>query len=265
METWINVTLLGAYGALILLDLARPARTLPRIRWWRLRGILSLVPFLLIGTLLPLVTDEWLGAHRLFDARSLGTFGGAVLGLVSLELVAYGWHRALHRSSFLWRHFHQMHHSAERVDVFGAFYFHPLDVAGFTLAGSVGLVWLVGVTVEAAIIATGIATFLAFFQHANLRTPAWLGYVIHRPENHALHHQRGLHAHNYGSIALWDQLFGTFRNPKTWDAQAGFYDGASARIKDMLLGRDISTDAPGGSPTRETDAQETAPSAGSLA
>jgi hypothetical protein len=36
-------------------------------------------------------------------------------------------------------------------------------------------------------------------------------------------------------------VFGTFRNPESVDGvQAGFYNGASARILDMLLFRDVS-------------------------
>jgi sterol desaturase/sphingolipid hydroxylase (fatty acid hydroxylase superfamily) len=33
--------------------------------------------------------------------------------------------------------------------------------------------------------------------------------------NHALHHERGVHAYNYGDIALWDMVFGTFKDPET--------------------------------------------------
>ncbi len=77
------------------------------------------------------------------------------------------------------------------------------------------------------------------FQHANLRTPYWLGYLIQRPESHSVRHQRGVDAFNYGDIALWDMLFGTWCNPREWDEQAGFYDGGSRRIVPMLLGRDI--------------------------
>jgi hypothetical protein len=36
-------------------------------------------------------------------------------------------------------------------------------------------------------------------------------------------------------------LFGTFRNPKDFDHQTGFYNGASKRIWDMLRSKDIST------------------------
>jgi len=49
----------------------------------------------------------------------------------SNEFGAYGYHRAMHRFRPLWRLLHQMHHSAERLDVAGSFWFSPLDmVAG---------------------------------------------------------------------------------------------------------------------------------------
>ena len=37
-----------------------------------------------------------------------------------------------------------------------------------------------------------------------------------------------------------DMLFGTYENPETFEGEAGFYDGASNRVVDMLLGRDVS-------------------------
>ena len=62
---------------------------------------------------------------------------------------------------------------------------------------------------------------------------------MQRPEGHSVHHTRGVHAYNYGNLSLWDLLFGTFRNPAEFAAEAGFYEGASARVGAMLLGRDI--------------------------
>ncbi len=62
--------------------------------------------------------------------------------------------------------------------------------------------------------ATGyIAAFYGYFQHMNIRTPRWLGFIIQRPEAHCVHHQRDVHAYNYGDLPVWDMLFGTFRNP----------------------------------------------------
>lgn len=233
--------LLATYVLLLLLDVVKPARKFPAIRGWRAKGLVFFVLYVVTSSALPLFWDETLGAHRLVDATGLGTIGGAVVGFLVLELVLYAWHRSLHRVPLLWRTFHQMHHSAERIDVFGAFYFSPLDMAGFTMVSSVSLVLLVGVTPEAAIVANAVATLLAMVQHANIRTPHWLGYVVQRPEMHAVHHQRGVHHYNYADLALIDMMFGTFSNPKTWEGAGGFYDGASQRVVDMLLFRDVST------------------------
>jgi hypothetical protein len=38
-------------------------------------------------------------------------------------------------------------------------------------------------------------------------------------------------------------LFGTFKNPADYELETGFYDGASARLVDMLLWRDVSKPA----------------------
>ncbi len=73
------------------------------------------------------------------------------------------------------------------------------------------------------------------FQHTNVRTPQWLGYFVQRPESHSHHHERGVHARNYSDLPVFDMLFGTFHNPRGFAPATGFYDGASARIIDMLL------------------------------
>ncbi len=188
----------------------------------------------------PLVWDEWFAEHRLVDARSLGDLGGAIVGFLVYELLLWIWHRALHRFDILWRWFHQMHHSAERIDVFGAFYFHPFDVVAFSLLSSLALVGILGLTAHAALAASLAATACSLFQHANVRTPRWLGWIVQRPEAHATHHERGLHAGNYGDIALFDVLFGTFENPTLDHGEAGFHDGASREVLPMLVGRDVS-------------------------
>lgn len=231
---------LVAFFVLIVLDLVVPARAFPQMGRWRLKGLLFFGLYLVIATLLPMTVDSWLGEHRLVDATGLGMLGGAAVAIVAYQLIGYWWHRALHRVPFLWRWFHQMHHSAERVDIFGAFYFHPLDMVGWTLVTSVSMVLVAGVSGEAALLANLVLTPIVMFGHANLRTPRWLGYFVQRPENHASHHERGQHAYNYADISVVDMLFGTWKNPPTWEAKAGFYDGASQRVGDLLLGKDVS-------------------------
>lgn len=101
---------------------------------------------------------------------------------------------------------------------------------------------LLGLRPEAGAVGAAFLTFNAMFQHANLRTPRWLGYLIQRPESHGVHHERGVHKYNYSDVPLWDMVFGTFYNPPVWEGEAGFYKGASSRVGDMLIGRDISDD-----------------------
>lgn len=239
----VNVAALGLFAALAVLERVRPARPLPAVAGWRAKGTVFLLLGIAVSSSAPLVWDAWLGEHRLIDARGLGDLGGAVAGFVVYEWIVYGWHRAMHRSGWLWRTFHQLHHSAERIDVYGAFYFHPLDMIGFALAASLALVGVFGLTTPAAMGAALALTFCNLFQHANVRTPRWLGYVVQRPESHGVHHSRGVHGFNYSDLPLWDIVFGTFRNPDRCEAPAGFYDGASARVAEMLVGRDVAEPA----------------------
>ena len=87
-----------------------------------------------------------------------------------------------------------MHHSAERVDTYGAFWFSPLDMVGWTALFSLCADAGRPVTPEAAIAPCCVTTFLSVFQHANVRTPRWLGLLVQRPESHSFHHERGVHA-----------------------------------------------------------------------
>jgi sterol desaturase/sphingolipid hydroxylase (fatty acid hydroxylase superfamily) len=82
--------------------------------------------------------------------------------------------------------------------------------------------------------------FMGIFQHCNVKTPRWLGYIIQRPEGHTIHHGRGLHYYNFSDLPVFDLLFGTFRNPQGHEMETGFYPGASARVGEMLRFRDVS-------------------------
>jgi sterol desaturase/sphingolipid hydroxylase (fatty acid hydroxylase superfamily) len=242
MEDIVTLTILGTFIAFLVLDSLRPARAQPELRFWRLTGVAFFVVYSVVATLSPLLWTELLAEHRLIDASALGLVPGVIIGLLALDLASFAWHYALHHVQFLWRWFHQVHHSAERIDTAGAFYFSPLDMIGFTFATSFALVFVVGVSAEASIIANGAATLLAMFQHANLRTPAWLGYLVQRPEAHNLHHGRDVHGFNYGSLAIWDLVFGTWRNPATWTGKNGLFDGSTRRLGAMLVGRDVAAE-----------------------
>lgn len=242
---WI---VLGIYGGLALWEAVAPAKPLPQVRGWRLRGLTTFFTFFFASTYLPLMWDGWLAQFQVFDLTSLGTWGGFAAGLLLYEAGVYVWHRTMHANDVLWRSVHQMHHSAERLDVWGSFWFGPLDMVGWTALGSLTLVVLIGVTPQAATLVILATTFFSVFQHANLRTPRWIGYLFQRPESHSVHHQRGRHRKNYSDLALFDMLFGTFENPRGHVAETGFRPGASARVVDMLLMRDVSEDDDASSP-----------------
>lgn len=230
---------IGLFAGFVILDQFFNARRFPAIRGWRFKGVLSLVTYYLVAGYSPILWDNTLGAYRLFDASGLPLHISIPLGFLVLQFGIYVWHRTMHNVDALWRYFHQMHHSAERVDIWGAFYFHPLDMLGWAFIGSLMLVGVFGLSGEAAAIVNTMAAFCSMFQHTNIKTPHWLGYVVTRPESHSVHHERDHHANNYGDIPLFDMLFGTFVNPWKWDKQAGFYEGGSSRIWDLMLGRKI--------------------------
>ncbi|WP_343486459.1 sterol desaturase family protein [Allomuricauda sp. d1] len=236
----ISYIVYGIYIVLMAWEALLPARKLPKIKYWKLKGFIAFTLFFFLSSYLPLIWDTYLAKYQLFDLTILGTGWGAVVGVLVYELGVYVWHRSMHNSNMLWKVFHQMHHSAERLDSYGAFYFSPMDMIGFTFLGSLCLVVIAGFTPEATTLIILITTFFSIFQHSNIKTSVWVGYLIQRPEAHAIHHAKGIHAYNYSDISLFDILFGTFKNPKGYDHETGFYDGASSKVSDMLLFKDVS-------------------------
>ncbi len=237
----VSLAILALYGALIAWEALAPARPLPKVRGWRLMGLTAFVAIFFVSSYLPLLWTEKLAQFQLFDLTGLGTWAGAAIGLLVYEFGVYVWHRTMHSNTALWRVFHQMHHSAERIDTYGAFWFSPADMVGWTALNSLALTLVVGISAEATTVVLLATMLMSIFQHANIRTPQWLGYLVQRPESHSHHHERGVHARNYSDLPIFDLLFGTFLNPKGFAAETGFYDGASSRVMDMLLARDVST------------------------
>lgn len=236
----VSLALMAMYILLMVWEAIFPARKLPPIRFWKIKGIIAFFLFFFLSTYLPLFYSKWFPSVQLIDLTNMNVVMASVAGVLLYEFGMYVWHLSMHKSNVLWRVFHQMHHSAERLDTYGAFFFSPFDMIGFTLLGSVCFSIVMGLPPQAVTIVLLITNFFSIFQHANVRTPLWLGYIVQRPESHAIHHAKGVHAFNYSDLPLFDLLFGTFRNPKKYVEETGFYDGASSQILDMLSFRDIS-------------------------
>jgi sterol desaturase/sphingolipid hydroxylase (fatty acid hydroxylase superfamily) len=237
-----SIIIISIFFILMIAEELFPGRTLPKIKFWKLKGISAFIIYFFLSSYLPLIWNETLSNYQIFNLSALGNIWGAILALLIYDFGVYIWHRAMHKNNVLWRVFHQMHHSAERVDAYGAFFFSPMDMLGFTILTSLAMVWICGFTTEATIYAIYGATFLAVIQHANIKTPQWMGYIFQRPESHSMHHAKGIHAYNYSDLPLFDIILGTFRNPSEFSKETGFYLGASNKISDMILFKDINSD-----------------------
>lgn len=247
--TWVGWLLLPAF---LLLDLVVHPRAFEAPRAWRLRGFLVTAAAFWFSLKVGEAWAALLPAATLFDLSALGSWWGAGVGILVYELVHYAYHRTAHTWGWLWRNSHQMHHAPESLDAFGAYFLHPIDVIAFTSIGTLVAFPLLGLAPEAGALMSAFVGFNAMFQHANLRTPRWLGYLVQRPESHGVHHARGVHRFNYSDLPIWDIVFGTFRNPARFEGEVGFWNGASSRIGSLLLGRDVTRPTPPTAPRVRT-------------
>jgi sterol desaturase/sphingolipid hydroxylase (fatty acid hydroxylase superfamily) len=243
MELLLGLTPPVVFALVLVLERLFPARPLPEVRGWLLKGWLFFIFTGLVNGVVPALLASALGDRTLFHLGAVSVVPGALLGYVVADFFGYWCHRAMHTLPSLWRWTHQMHHSAERMDLAGLSYTHPFDtLLSFTLTGLATA--LLGLSPLAAAMAGMLGFASAVVQHMNIRTPHWMGWFLMRPEQHGLHHARNVHAYNYGNVPLWDVLFGTYRNPRSFPERYGFWDGASNRIGAMLLGRDVGEPLP---------------------
>jgi sterol desaturase/sphingolipid hydroxylase (fatty acid hydroxylase superfamily) len=229
-----------AYFLALLSEARWPARAFPPRRGWRWLGVGFLLLIATVGAGVPLALPlDWMAAHRWFDGTRLGVAGGTLVGWLALSFVTYLYHRASHAWSPLWRLGHQLHHSPQRVDISGSVFFHPVEMVVQVLWQLLITVIVLGLDPLAASLVGVIAAMAGIFQHWNVHTPQWLGYLIQRPEAHCLHHERGVHARNYADFPLWDILFGSFQNPLDFAGACGFDAPADRQMGAMLGWRDV--------------------------
>lgn len=183
--------------------------------------------------------ERWIAGRSLLNlGERLDPVAGSVVTFLTASLVAYGSHRAAHASDRLWRWIHQLHHSPTRIEALTAFYIHPFDALMATLLNAVVAYVLLGVGPISAGLGLLYVTLFNLVAHADMRTPWWLGFIVQRPEMHRVHHQRGVHANNYG-LPLWDLVFGTWRNPHSGTVECGFPDDKERLIGQMLMLKDV--------------------------
>ncbi len=225
--------------AMLIYETRRMGRKWPKVRGWWFRA--ALLNGAQIGTvyLAGLTWDKWFFENRVWSLEHLGPTLGGLIGYLVITFIFYWWHRVRHKSNFLWRWIHQVHHSPKRLEILTAFYKHPFELALDSMLSSFILFPLLGLGPVAAAYAVLLSAFAELCYHWNVNTPYWVGFIFQRPESHCVHHQDGLHSYNYADLPLWDMLFGTFKNPKVWDGQCGLGEGEH-RLNEMMVGVDVS-------------------------
>ena len=228
------------YFTMLAIESRWPAHRFPPRRGWRWLGVGFLLLIASVGAVVPLLLPlEWMAAQRWIDGSQFGVAGGTLVGWFVLSGLSYAYHRATHAFAPLWRLTHQIHHSPQRVDLSGSALFHPVEMLLQTLLQLFVTVVVLGLEPLPAALTGVVAACYGMFQHWNVRTPPWLGYLIQRPKAHCVHRRRGVHSYNYGDLPLWDLLFGTFRNPREFHGDCGFEDGADRRLVAMLAFADV--------------------------
>jgi sterol desaturase/sphingolipid hydroxylase (fatty acid hydroxylase superfamily) len=127
METIFGILIPVTFLAMLLLERLFPGRTLPKVRFWALKCFFF---FFLCGTLaslVPVVLTALIGPYAPVHLQ-LPLVVAALIAYLVGDLVNYGVHRLMHNVPSLWRWTHQMHHSEERPDLWGANYVHPFDL-----------------------------------------------------------------------------------------------------------------------------------------
>lgn len=217
-----------------------PGWTLPKVRTWPLRVVLVNLVQLGVVVLAGVTWERWLSSLSLFKLSThVSPVAGGLIAYFIATFVFYWWHRWRHECDVLWRGFHQIHHSPQRLEVITSFYKHPGEMVVNSIIGSLLVYTLLGLSPEAGAIYTLCTALGEFFYHTSIKTPRWIGYVFQRPEMHRIHHQHGRHRNNYGDIVWWDMLFGTYENPAEWTGTCGFDDEKEQRLGAMLRYRDV--------------------------
>src|SRR5579872_942110 len=88
-----------------------PGRELPEAPGWYARAAFLNACQVTIVLLVGFAWHRWMGQYSVFRICALTPFAQGFVGWFVGTFVFYWWHRIRHDSDFLWRVFHQVHHS----------------------------------------------------------------------------------------------------------------------------------------------------------
>ena len=223
-----------------VLERVIPGWKLPKVPTWPIRVLLINGIQLIVVILAGYTWEKWFSMYSVFHlSKFLNSIVGGVFAYFITTFIFYWWHRIRHTSDFFWKYFHQIHHSPQRLEVITSFYKHPLEMVVNSLIGGALVYTFLGLSPEAGGVYTLCTALGEFFYHTSVKTPRWVGYIFQRPEMHRIHHEYNKHKNNYGDIVWWDMIFGTYENPKNFDATCGFDEAKELKLKEMLAFTDV--------------------------
>ncbi|WP_083651499.1 sterol desaturase family protein [Vreelandella massiliensis] len=250
----LTVLAIVSFLSLLVCERLWPANGLPRVRAWWPRLILLVASNAMIAWLMGMSWIAWTQSASMFSlAQWVGNDpGGLIVQLLVAFFIStaweYWWHRWRHRNAFLWRVFHQLHHSPRRVELVTALYRHPVEQLFAQFFNAIIVYFLLGCSPAAGALYVFLRGGLSFFQHWNVRTPYWLGFVgfFPRPELHRMHHhEREGKTCNFADLPIFDMVFGTFHNPRKDHPELyGFTPEREDRFTDILAFRDVNRELP---------------------
>src|SRR5438874_9085620 len=136
LTPWLLV--FGITFLFFALERISPGRELPESPQWYIRAALLNSCQIAIIAVSGVSWAKWL--HQRSITHFSHPHSPILQGLVGWfvgTFFFYWWHRARHNSDFLWRVFHQVHHSPARIELLTAFYKHPIEIAADSLLTSV--------------------------------------------------------------------------------------------------------------------------------
>ena len=238
-DTAMLLALPGSFVVFLALEALFPSkREMPKVRHWRLIGLAGLALTLCVFIFAPLLLVPLLPPMAIVDLHGWGNWAAIPLWMLT-TFFSYWAHRTMHYFDTLWRAGHQLHHGVARVDISSAMIFHPVDIGIQGVLSGLLAAGLLHSTAHAAAWAGLWGFMVALYQHWNIRTPAWTGWIIQRPEAHMLHHERDVHARNFGDMPIWDRLFGTYCEPVDRAVTLGFEPERSRRWLAMFAMVDV--------------------------
>lgn len=170
--------------------------------------------------------QRFMGSFTLTDSKSFLLICYTASLLIVKDFFVFLIHYLMHHVPALWK-FHQVHHSATRMNPLTQFRIHPVELALNNVFSLFAIALVTGVFDYLSkdgieiIMALGANVFLVLFKllganlrhsHVKLKYPSFLETYFISPYQHQIHHSNNpkFFNKNLGSaLAIWDYLFGS--------------------------------------------------------